>query len=219
MILLSLFLGFVALGILGAIGKALNNTSGQNNEDSTKYTARLTRRRLPRFTYRLTGEDEDNEYDDMYYIAGLAHHVDVHQVGAFVGFLIPEPDNAYDSDAVAIYDTEHLIGYIPAAIAADVKEDIIGDCPAVPCMGVIYLEGTTLRGRAWAAHPTTRKYLRDYFNSVAEDIKKEYGRSFNVPPLKFNCWLDRISPRSTTPRQLTSASFDPLDDDGSAGAR
>ena len=47
-------------------------------------------------------------------IAGVTFHNTDSNVGPFVGYMEPEPDNIYDSHAVAIYEhTGRLIGYLP----------------------------------------------------------------------------------------------------------
>ena len=47
-------------------------------------------------------------------IAGVQYHNSTQDIGGFIGFVCPEPTNAYDKNAIAIYNFDKkLVGYIP----------------------------------------------------------------------------------------------------------
>jgi len=98
----------------------------------------------------LSGLDEsDAEYtDNEYYtrIAGVRHHCKFRDVGGFLGYAVPDPDNPHDRDAVAILraDDNKLLGFIPAVGLRDYKKWSRGR--ALPCVGYIR-EGQMLFGK------------------------------------------------------------------------
>lgn len=70
-------------------------------------------------------------------VAGAQHHCDDSDIGGFMGYIAPDPNNEYDKRAIAIYrnDGKHL-GFIP-------KDDITrlkrwASQPSLPCIGYIF---------------------------------------------------------------------------------
>ena len=62
-------------------------------------------------------------------VAGVSYRADAAADASFDPgkrlALVPEPDNAYDSDAVGIWNAERTLqaGYVPAAVAPELKGD------------------------------------------------------------------------------------------------
>jgi hypothetical protein len=55
-------------------------------------------------------------------IAGITHYDDGSHIGEFIAMLRPEPDNPYDSNAIAIYATDgKKIGYVPKDMTDEVR--------------------------------------------------------------------------------------------------
>lgn len=76
-------------------------------------------------------------YTLSYSIAGINYRKNIgHYIGGFFGYIKPEPTNAYDPNAIAIYhnDGNHL-GYIPANLTSAVRQN----CKTFPypCFGSI----------------------------------------------------------------------------------
>lgn len=67
-------------------------------------------------------------------IAGLGHHHPYY--GGFAGYIIPEPNNPHDQNAMAIYVADKKIGYVPRRDNIHYK-DWCNNRP-MPCIGCIY---------------------------------------------------------------------------------
>lgn len=87
------------------------------------------------------------------YIAGLGHHCTVRDVGVFGGPVFNEKDNPVDKKAMAFGNakTKKIIGYIPSAVLDDYRKWC--GRKTAHCVGYIFMEGNTLRGRARIYHP------------------------------------------------------------------
>ena len=87
------------------------------------------------------------------YIAGLGHHCTVRDVGVFGGPVFNEKDNPVDKKAMAFGNakTKKIIGYIPSAVLDDYRKWC--GRKTAHCVGYIFMEGDTLRGRARIYHP------------------------------------------------------------------
>lgn len=87
------------------------------------------------------------------YIAGLGHHCTVRNVGVFGGPVFNEKDNPADKKAMAFGNakTKRIIGYIPSAVLDDYRKWC--GRKTAHCVGYIFKEGDTLRGRARIYHP------------------------------------------------------------------
>lgn len=70
-------------------------------------------------------------------LAGAQYHCDDDDIGGFLGYIAPEPDNEYDKNAIAVYrNNGKHVGYIP-------KDDVIrvkrwASQPSLPCIGYIF---------------------------------------------------------------------------------
>lgn len=60
---------------------------------------------------------EPSKHYDTFFIAGFQHHDGALALGKLKPGkkleLVPEPDNPYDPDAVALYRKETMLGYVP----------------------------------------------------------------------------------------------------------
>lgn len=66
----------------------------------------------PNFTVRVTSGDADGAF--FCKIAGVQHRCDENDIGGFVGYVKPEPENEYDKNAQAVYRNDgKKVGYIP----------------------------------------------------------------------------------------------------------
>lgn len=133
-------LAFIMVFVLSfALGESLKDRPEQKTERETE--------RKPK---NFIGTDEsDAEFtDNEYYtrIAGVRHHCKFRDVGGFLGYAVPDPDNPHDRDAVAILraDDNKLLGFIPAVGLRDYKKWSRGR--ALPCVGYIR-EGQMLFGK------------------------------------------------------------------------
>ena len=116
--------------------------------------------------------DYSDEANDIF-IAGLAHHVGKKDVGYFTGVIGNEPDNPYDRKAMAIHHNQlgKIVGYVPAAILKEYRSWCSRrNCK---CVGYIFFDGSSLRGRVRAYLPSLEqeKVVEDaleYLQTVAE---------------------------------------------------
>lgn len=109
------------------------------------------------------------------YIAGLAHHCTMADVGPFSGVIFPQKDNPVDRKAMAIGDhrRKKILGYVPSAILDDYRAWCKRD--SRPCVGYIYWDGEHLRGRC-RVYPTNKeadnkKYAEDASAFIAAVAK------------------------------------------------
>lgn len=125
----------VVFAVSFALGECLKDSTKQGSGQRSK---------------NAVGTDEsDAEYtDNEYYtrIAGVRYHCKFRDVGGFLGYAVPDPDNPHDRDAVAILraDDNKLLGFIPAVGLRDYKRWSRGR--ALPCVGYIR-EGQMLFGK------------------------------------------------------------------------
>ena len=100
--------------------------------------------------------DTDYSRSDMtnnIFIAGLSHHCSINDCGIFGGVVFNEKDNPVNKKAMAIgsYQSGKTIGYVPEAILDNYRKWCgRKDCH---CVGFIYRQEGTLRGRARVYHP------------------------------------------------------------------
>lgn len=70
-------------------------------------------------------------------LAGAQHHCDDDDIGGFLGYIAPEPDNEYDKNAIAVYrNNGKHVGYIPREDIASLKR--WASQPSLPCIGYIF---------------------------------------------------------------------------------
>lgn len=67
-----------------------------------------------------------NIYNPLWYfnLAGVNYRENIRDyVGAFEGYIEPEPTNEYDPDAIAVYHSDgHHVGYIPQNCTDDIRD-------------------------------------------------------------------------------------------------
>lgn len=70
-------------------------------------------------------------------LAGAQYHCDDDDIGGFLGYIAPEPDNEYDKNAIAVYrNNGKHVGYIPREDIASLKR--WASQPSLPCIGYIF---------------------------------------------------------------------------------
>lgn len=108
-----------------------------------------------------------------FYIAGLAHHCNMSDLGFFIATIFNEKDNPYDRKAMAVGDQNEkkIVGYVPAANLENYRKW----CKRQNCIGVgyIYYDRTNLRGRVRAYQKgldmdLVLKDMQEYANIVCE---------------------------------------------------
>lgn len=96
-------------------------------------------------------------------IAGIGHHYPY--TGGFAGYIIPEPNNPYDENAMAIYILDKKIGYIPKRDNIHYK-DWCNNQP-MPCVGCIYYKDGkyigVLRAIRYSNIENLTKIVNDFF--------------------------------------------------------
>ncbi len=109
-------------------------------------------------------------------IAGIKHHEVSVSLGGFVGYAAPEPQNEYDSNAIAIYNKEYMIiGYVPKKAQPEYLEYFQD---RVPCYIVGYADRTTdgnLSGKAYFIRVQSWEYARYELVSLCNWMKKKKG--------------------------------------------
>lgn len=118
------------------------------------------------------------------FIAGLGHHCNISDCGIFGGAIYNEKDNPVDKKAMAIgsYQSKKIIGYVPAAILDDFRKWCgRKNCH---CVGYIYRDGGTLRGRVRAYHPDCdNKMLEEDGTQYLEMVCERFG--WKIPDVEF----------------------------------
>lgn len=116
------------------------------------------------------------------YIAGANHYCTLDDIGGFAGYIIPEPTNPHDPNAMAIYAGNQLkhVGYIPAKKCAHYT-DWCNNSPMI-CFGVIEppSEGDQITGYIWAMRYVNAEQMQDTCRSFFDAIK-EKGKAYLVP--------------------------------------
>ena len=70
-------------------------------------------------------------------LAGAQYRCDDDDIGGFLGYIAPEPDNEYDKNAIAVYrNNGKHVGYIPKDDVTRVKR--WASQPSLPCIGYIF---------------------------------------------------------------------------------
>lgn len=101
-----------------------------------------------------------------FYIAGLAHHCNMRDLGIFTAVIFNEKDNPYDRKAMAVVDQNKMkiVGYVPAANLENYRKW----CKRTDCIGIgyIFYDGKQLRGRV-------RSYLKEVEEeSILKDMQE-----------------------------------------------
>lgn len=111
------------------------------------------------------------------YIAGINFRCNARDEGGFLGYAAPEPDNEYDRNAVAVYRNDgKLLGYIPKKENKEFKE--WSESCTVPCVGYIFQEDGTMRGRVKALLPENENAVYKAVAYYVRWLVQEHGRRF-----------------------------------------
>ena len=140
-------------------GKALAEKQS-TNEDPPMFTGGLDR--------------SDAIFD--VFIAGLAHHCSAGDVGVFQGFIYNDSWNAVDRNAMAIWSNRKsaIVGYVPAPILDEYRKWSEGR--KCLCVGVIYWNGDSLRGRARAyANGLEDESIKDDMARFTASVSAHFG--------------------------------------------
>lgn len=123
-------------------------------------------------------KDRDPRVNDVF-ISGLAHYCSRKNCGIFPAVIVPEPDNEYNHDAMAVYNykSKHQVGYIPDKSLEWYREWCGGKQHGG--VMVIYWDGEHLRGRLHVYLPTVpgREMAGDAGAWIEDAVEqyKEYG--------------------------------------------
>lgn len=142
-----------------AIGKSLSEVQS-TNEEPTVITGVLDR--------------SDGIFD--VFVAGLAHHCTVGDVGVFHGCIYNEKSNPVDKNAMAIWSDNKpgIIGYVPSAILSEYRDWSEGR--KCSCIGVLFWNGDCLRGRVRAyAKGIDSTATRDDMDKYAMIVREHFG--------------------------------------------
>lgn len=136
-------------------------------------------------------------------VAGAQYHCDDGDIGGFMGYIAPDPNNEYDKKAIAIYrnDGKHL-GFIPKDDIARLKR--WASQPSLPCIGYIF-DGDTVE--YWGkitivdAEPkqTELEMVKAAYDMVLRDGTKVLPPDFNTKgndqPTSRKEWLQVLETR------------------------
>lgn len=134
-------------------------------------------------------EDEDDERDSdiVTSIAGINYRCDEKDIGGFIGTAVPENDNKYDSNAVAIYrhTDKKLLGYLPRNIAK-VYRELLGS-KITPCAGYI-IEGdfAPVRGKIKIFDPSDESAAETELRTYIKWMVDKFGDDFCPPEINLS---------------------------------
>ena len=116
-------------------------------------------------------DDSDTTYGPNCYVAGLSYRWNPEEKYLGMGFLIPEPDNKYDKNAIAIYtgDGRHA-GYWPRRAQGKLADWMyIEEIPRgsiLPCgMEITQGDDGNFRSNITPYRPTSENYIRECIES------------------------------------------------------
>lgn len=136
-------------------------------------------------------------------VAGAQYHCDDGDIGGFMGYIAPDPNNKYDKKAIAIYrnDGKHL-GFIPKDDIARLKR--WASQPSLPCIGYIF-DGDMVE--YWGkitivdAEPqqTELEMVKVAYNMVLRDgagiLPEEFRVEGDEQPTSIKEWLEILEGR------------------------
>lgn len=172
------------------VGSVHNSTSSDMPDEPTARKATSTNPRPKRATF-------DSR------VAGAQYHCDDSDIGGFMGYIAPDPNNEYDKRAFAIYsnDGKHL-GFIPKDDIARLKR--WASQPSLPCIGYIF-DGDIVK--YWGkitivdAEPqqTELEMVKIAYDMVVRDgahiLPKEFRVEGDEQPTSRKEWLEILEER------------------------
>ena len=126
----------------------------------------------------MLNRDGDLHEDEWHtYIAGLTHHISKYDIGGFTGWVEVDNLNKLDPNAMGIYNSfGKLLGYIPAKELLDYREWC--EARPLPCVGFIFVEDGTARGRVKILRPCNEFFLEKEFSRYLQWVKNNYGDEY-----------------------------------------
>ena len=152
-----------------------------NIGDSKPATSPSTQKKEFSMDIEMLGDEQKqkDDYSDYFfntYIAGASHHCTNKDVGVFAGFAVPDPDNEYDKDAVAIINNDgKLLGYIAKKELGDFR--VWSNNKAVPCVGHIALaqeEEGSLHTNVKCMRPYSLEFVQEEVKKYVDWYKEKY---------------------------------------------
>lgn len=122
----------------------------------------------------VEGDIWEDEYHT--YIAGINHHASKYDIGGFRGYVMRDPNNTHDKNAMGVYSRFKLLGYIPASEL----EDYIDWCEGkpTPCAGFVYVEDGQYRGRVKILKPCSEDFVNTEFKRYSDWVRENYGEKY-----------------------------------------
>lgn len=106
------------------LGEVLRQAKDRGDEDTVNAVDNMT------YNGPMPKQKPDGTYTSIYNpvwdfnLAGVNYRKNIRNyVGAFEGYIEPEPTNEYDPDAIAVYHSDgHHLGYIPQNCTDDIRD-------------------------------------------------------------------------------------------------
>lgn len=161
------FVGLVVLIVWLILGASKNEKQASGSKTS----------RLPKPSIKMLNRDGDAYEDEWHtYIAGLKHHISKYDIGGFTGYVVKDPHNEYDRNAMAVVSSIKQLGYIPAKELLDYIQWSNG--APMPCVGFIYVDDGQYRGRVKILWPCSEEFLQTEFSRYLQWVKDNYGNEY-----------------------------------------
>lgn len=159
-------------------------------------------------TLKLSVSTSDDIVDSMRtYIAGVQHRCNTSDIGGYLGHAVPEPNNAYDPEAVALIsaDGKHL-GYIPKDSKEEYKSH--GGLRKWPFVGYIQ-EGDKypVIGNVKILFTNNQDEFTYEVTKYAQWLVENKGVKFLPKEINFNC-----NPKPKTKDEILAALDTSLDE-------
>lgn len=110
------------------------------------------------------------------YIAGVNYHASKYDICGFCGYVSNDPTNVHDKNAMGIYNSFKLLGYIPAKELKDYRQWC--DADTMPCVGFIFVEDGKMCGRIKVLKPCNEDFLETEFSRYLQWVKDNYGDKY-----------------------------------------
>lgn len=131
----------------------------------------------PKPIIKMLNRDGDVHEDEWHtYIAGVNHHASKYDIGGFCGYVANDPTNAHDPDAMGVYNSFKMLGYISAKELKDYRRWC--DAGAMPCVGFVFLEDGQMHGLIKVLKPCNNAFLETEFSRYLQWVKDNYGSEY-----------------------------------------